>query len=1160
MIESNDSLKEYYVKLNGLYKNALNLLTAINQSLSTNSSEITVTIADTDDVETTVRIPSFLYLENKLEQLDNNFSNLFNMPESGEAWFNKSSNMYKLEMVRSNTAPITPEFSTTDIYASLKDNTFLKDLVSPRTFLKININNLPNNISKMFMKKIVIFNSDTFTNLQNLNLETYDDYVSALYNFTKGVDYEEYESELTLPLRKDTYKSAFQIIDIPEVEDGLNPWTDVTGGNHKHLSYKLELNTLEYYDSEDTSISFSIKAGDYLCLGNELVIYKVKSVDNTNNTVIIEEMVGHNALQKYSENNAMVLQIYNDNYDKYNYVEVPLEENRYICIFLGTIQNNIRSQYSNAYLVDLTSINMKDENGNFIKDSYGNTFNYINYYNEYCKNIGDLILGLTQSAYPQLSNYSGDILNSLQNGDATQSAVTSTLNTDNIKVVPINKHLTDDTSSEEIKNLHTQKNDINSRLSAIQDNIDQTYSTLINTDFSQNTTITQGALQTQLQQYYTERINLQKQLNAIIDNINSKSSDLKAINSEIKYRIRGVTESSTIDSYIQSIADNKCNVIGCEVQYKYKSTSKDTNTLTNINNTLFTDWNKLNNIDRDRHLEFDDTINSYRLVFTDYSSTDNIIKWNQIDIPIQNGEDVVIRVRYKLNIGQPFVNIYTPWSDEITIVFPSEYNEDVEVKTIIDENNDDTVNSAFDMKLINGGYDEHITNKLVTNDQIFFHMPENIYSGFNTPENNLISLKDKLYSIVNDIDKYKLFFESESNSKFSVSLDYDNTSVEIAQNNINKINIYNTDHITGKYIKKNMNIVIKNTGNYPVNLYSIFPGETSTPLLLANIDSYNTRLVDYERVPILVNDVMHPQTLGQWVYFRQTNPFTKSDIYFNTENQKNNDINSAILYSKDKNSCDYIANIPQDYLGVDNAQVMLGYRQRVESQNNANIIAVINQFTDIFTGISEYLDNDTLKAKLQEKIAAISVLNILDSSVYDNIPIEFYIYRNSIYNSDPQNDYQNKFLMKYSDIQGENDNGKRIFLDEDTSIVNFLSNYILNRQNKDNRGFAQVSDFSGAFFYPNLVSGNQIITGGSEQSSKTIPVGESISIPIIFEYFLDGDKYTKITKSLYFDLRNSLISNPIHYMIQVTGNYDMTATGDVYSSINNIELADEVTM
>ena len=64
-------------------------------------------------------------------------------------------------------------------------------------------------------------------------------------------------------------------------------------------------------------------------------------------------------------------------------------------------------------------------------------------------------------------------------------------------------------------------------------------------------------------------------------------------------------------------------------------------------------------------------------------------------------------------------------------------------------------------------------------------------------------------------------------------------------------------------------------------------------------------------------------------------------------------------------------------------------------------------------------------------------------------------------------------------------------------------------------------------------------------------MGSSLSIPIVFEYYVESGKST-ITKSLYFDLRNSLISDPLHYMIEVTGNYDYTTTGEIYTDIDDI--------
>ena len=61
----NNSLKEYYVQLTKLYNKALSMVEAMNQSLSSTSSNVTVTV-EVDNEEKTLSIPSLFYLESKL--------------------------------------------------------------------------------------------------------------------------------------------------------------------------------------------------------------------------------------------------------------------------------------------------------------------------------------------------------------------------------------------------------------------------------------------------------------------------------------------------------------------------------------------------------------------------------------------------------------------------------------------------------------------------------------------------------------------------------------------------------------------------------------------------------------------------------------------------------------------------------------------------------------------------------------------------------------------------------------------------------------------------------------------------------------------------------------------------------------------------------------
>jgi hypothetical protein len=1099
----NNSLKEYYIQLTKLYNNALSMIEAMNQSLTSSSSQINVNVTVGDE-EKTLTIPSVFYLEGKVEELQNNINNLLNIPENGEAWFTTTDSMSKLQLVRTSTAPVTPELATSSVFASITDNNFLKDLVSPKTFLRMNINNLTDNIEKVYMKKIVFPNYNVFSQIKNLNINTYSEYSAALYNMKRGIDYEEYDSEIKLPIKSEAYISSFKIDQIVSSDDDGN--------------YTLKIkDTLQYHSQDDDTLEYTLKVGDSLSLSDKLIIYKVTDVDIKEMTITVKETLGHMELQTFDENNAMELKYYVSNFNKYHYVDIPLEENQYICIFLSLVYNNTRSIYSDAYLVDLSSIKMYDAFGNPIKDSTGNHMNYMEYYDKYCTNIGDIILGLTETIYPQISNFTNETIVAIQDNATLKSMVNDTFMKDGIlQVLPINKHLIDDSTSEDIINLHTQKAEVTSQITTLQENINNTYSTLINTDFSQEVQITQESLRSKLDKYYSEKILLQKQLNSIIENINAISNDLTIARENTKYRVRGITEVETLEKYLHSNYGDKIEIIGLECEYKYKSPTKDTTSVTNINSNIFTDWIKLNNIDRQRQLVFNSTLSGFTVEFVDYSSTTNIIKWNQIDIPIVQGEDVVLRCRYKYNIGQPFIDLYTPWSEEMSVVFPNEYNDNIQLSEILAQNDNDVITAKFSQTLINDGYQEHVNNSITTGDAVFYHMPENIYSGFNTPENNLISLKDKLSAMNTDIESTKSIIDAEFNRKFDVYLTYDETNTKLFSNSINKINIYNSDHITDAFVKKNMNIVIKNTGTSNIKLYSIFPGNIDIPCLLSNNEFYEQYIRHYERVPIFIDNKLTYQTLGQWIYFRQDNPYTGRSIYYNNESQNLQDFKS--LYTTANK---VVFNSINTYMKRDFDSPLIGYRKRETGEIKKMIqptwIGLDYQGGGTFNQLQLSLKNDDEN----------------DLSIYSTKDIDYFLYENGL---------SNNYLNRFEDISGLNKDGNEIWLDSETSISEFIADNHVNGVNP------AINTFVGAFLYPDITGRKTLLTDGGYNSYIEVEVGKSISIPITFEFYIDGETIKNITKGLYFDIRNSLTNEPLHYMLELTANYDYTATGSMLNS------------
>lgn len=1077
-MNTRDTLKEYYINLQKMYNNAVNMLTAINQSLSTSSTEVLVNVMDTDDTYTTVRIPSFLYLENKLEQLESNFNNLFNIPASGEAWFNLNDGMQKLELVKATSSPLKPVISSTDkLYVQTAVNNFLKDLVNPKTFIRLYIDNLPNNINDIFVKKITITNMTLFDRIKKQNDNsstgnkiTYDRLKEILFNYNLNDDYYEYDSEIKTPLKRDRYRSEFTILDIPSLPYG-NPWIEYVEKNHNHTRYKIRVNTLTYYDKDDSAYEYRLKQGDLLCLDNENVIYKIIEVSNTTNsdneiinTLVIEEQLGHQVLQTTFENQNMVLRLYNEDFSEYKYVDVPLEEDPYIIVYIGTIYNNIRSILTDPVIIDLNKIEVRDSDGNTILEN-GTAMNYINYYNKYCNNIGDTISGLSQTIYPQLSNYTPtEILSLIDNIEIQQEVNRSIMYDQSLEVVKINSHIVDDDIINQIKKWSAEKDRINNDLTNIQNNIDNIYNQLIETDFSENLSTNQLQLQSKLTEYYNERTLQTKQKISIIENINIYKNEVK--NSvDSKFRIRGVTNPTGLIEYLKSLYGEKTDVIGIDVRYKYVSTTKNTSSATNIKSSTFTNWVKQPTIDRDRCLYKNNS--SYYIDFFNYNQIDNPIKWNQIDIPIVYGEDVVIKIRYKLNIGQPFIDIYTPWSDELTQTFPVELRETTSISNIMDENKTDVIGAMFNKTLINEGYVEHITQKMIDGSKVFFHDADTINSGFINENNKLLSMKEKIDLMDEDIYEYKKLIYNEIHTRVKVYAIIDDMTIELSPDLINELPAFNQvsdmSENNIKFTKNKIVLKIENTSDIPLTIYSMFPGNVETPLREYNMntifngdtpDHYKNVLLCYNENSSEPADTIFEQTAGQWLYFRNDRPYTYEKLYIGEP------FNEYEIYDNTSK----------------NMQYMYNEQNAVQISNNNGIMMVDYSTTD-------------------------------DTTAGDRFKNYHLIYEHLV-----NNDSEEEGGIHFSE--------DGVLSQNDLTILQ--------------------STMSDSVFVPMLLNKNDIlcdsINNNDGSQTKTIGPHNSVDVPVIFEHILtSGSLNSKTSKTIVISFKPTRLREPLNYIIKATG-------------------------
>ena len=183
-------------------------------------------------------------------------------------------------------------------------------------------------------------------------------------------------------------------------------------------------------------------------------------------------------------------------------------------------------------------------------------------------------------------------------------------------------------------------------------------------------------------------------------------------------------------------------------------------------------------------------------------------------------------------------------------------------------------------------------------------------------------------------------------------------------------------------------------------------------------------------------------------------------------------------------------------------------------------------------------------------------------------------YYNSIYSSyvsnqsNATNTYiDNKFILKYEDIILKSGD-KYIKLDEKTNINDFIKAGQKTATNKNdaenaiNNNFLETKNYTGAFLYPDIDTIQQVQIQDGDKQSIVIRPGESISIPITFEFYIAGDDNTtqsSISKSLIFCIKDSPYNEPKYYEVEITGNNSINDTNSIYTTIDNFTLSDTLT-
>lgn len=892
------SINDYLLQLQSLTKTNLEILRALNDSFYTKQERLSVNVDGN-----MYAIPSFLSLENKINALQSNFDNLVHAPESGEAYFNFDGDSRAIEVRGYNHVPSRITLNNINKY-EVEQNDIFKDFLTPNPYVNFNLSNLPNDITSVNIKKIVPLSSELVERFKSYLKGTassqvdYSEIYKIISIYTEDLDYVNYDTIKKMPIRKNVGTALYAIESI--ISDEVDVDLD------EHLTIKLR-NDLDGYTKNltyklfDETIEKSLKAGDELVTFDNSAKLIVEEVRPTANTLVVK--VAHGEYLNLAESkdykevaDACKLRFYSPvDFDDYKYINVPLEEDRYVFIAVAAVNDrmNVQGPWGTGVMLDVDALT----------NSRGTKFR--EYYDQNVRNVGDVLYEVTSMMSNTLTKYSKETF------DAITSAVPE-LNTNYIQVTHINKHLNDSTTVKNIRSLYSQKKTDQTALNEIQSKINDINTKLATISFDDTTNL-RSTYVAQLSEYNIKKNELLTSITKTIDAISIAANNAEVPIEAAKYRIRGFFEPK---EFAKQLNIDPSHICGIKVQYRYKNVEQEQGTAMSMgdknngeNLFIFSDWNLMNGFDNPKIAKYN---SNYLFENAEYNGNINEPSYNQIDIPISQGETVDIRLKVVYDFGRPFVEVTSSWSEILNIKFPTEFLKDIQVLDIIEENNNDIETNRFANIIEEQGIPTHVNDKIIDQDLTYFHRPESIASGFYTAERRIIPLKDKLSSLDTIIQELKDKVMGSSAESLLVSLVNGDTTNRLYsfQDNYIAVQAYGEfgqtaddgSIIDGAYQKdKNgvittiMNLVLANTSEHTMKLYSVFPGKrTDTIEQLANTrfdksDYCNARETQEDELKNLgvwmklqrkENDKNFKlQTGNQILTFRVNDPFDKKPYY-----------------------------------------------------------------------------------------------------------------------------------------------------------------------------------------------------------------------------------------------------------------------------------------
>lgn len=809
-------LLEQFLELN---TNSLETFNRINEAITTNKETVTIDLfnSETNSMET-IQIPAFGYLKREIERLNSNISSISGLEGSNANVRLKDGSYRTIHTARLKG----PSKSITSLAApttfSTKLNEFFEDFLNPLLTINLDVTGqIPVETEKVYVERFI------FDALDVASATAFDE----IYNGGSEIDYDTFKNEigpegesykyyvdaevLDMPMRLIQYKGSFDVIKV----DNTEKTTIIDGVSQTNTVKLYTLNKLTYSDTNKSQLDTeTLKIGDSLIInsGNFRTRYRVTSIDSSTSQVELLLLEGSESV-KVGSNQLSIYKDVDTNLD----IEIKVGYNERQVVFVKPIDPNSKIPAENfspgvAFYSNELEITNVD----------GLTTTLAEYYKNEVSDFGQFIKSLKVDYIPPSSV-----------GITPDAPV---IDVDNFKVVQINKHLTNNTTTEKITKLKSDKIATEQSIKKLDEAIRQKKS-LINTKKFKSSAEKDTNVN-ELKSLISQKESETKLYASIVTDIkaSAESSDLQTVSP--KYRVRGfwsIPDPKKIGNEVSQ------EVVRFKVRYRYVSTSGKTSEVNQIrfkdstNQTektaAFSNWTEVLSPIRKRNLNE----NGKYFWAIEGEEDAEALNFNSFDIPIVPGEVVEFMVKSISEAGFPSNPVESDWSEINRIEFPDgEINTDA-LGNVIQLNELDSLKVQIKDDLESAGVFSHVEESFTVGDTTYSHTANSIASGFISDQQTPITVYEKLLALQNEVLSLRSQIEKTTGELKVRIIDEDGNITPVTNNTRVKlfagyyVNEIPTTGGKGAIVTKNFKIELSNTKATDLELISRILGDTTKP-------------------------------------------------------------------------------------------------------------------------------------------------------------------------------------------------------------------------------------------------------------------------------------------------------------------------------------------